>query len=150
MRNEMAGKSASRTAQEPMRFFVKHTCTRTGRSLVLFLCECCLFGKWKVVQSHLWFTAGKVVSTSCFEMSATSEESMKKDDSDGRSVSDGDVFDKIRSLFGDAICAALQSKLYKFLFIRQACMESLSFKISNIRQCILNFFVGHFWQPCSS
>lgn len=78
------------------------------------------------------------MSTSCFEMSATSEESLKKDDSDG------DVFDKIRSLFGDAICAALQSKLYKFLFIRQACMESLSFKISNIRQCILNFFVGHF------
>lgn len=78
-------------------------------------------------------------------MSATSdEESLKKDDSDGKSVSDGDVFDKIRSLFGDAICAALQSKLYKFLFIRQACMESLTFKISNIRQCILNFFVGHF------
>lgn len=80
----------------------------------------------------------------CFEMSARSEESLKKDDSDEKSDSDGDFFDKIRSLFGDAICAALQSKLYKFLFIRQACMESLSFKISNIRQCILNFFVGHF------
>lgn len=54
-------------------------------------------------------------------MSATSdEESLKKDESDG------DVFDKIRSLFGDAICAALQSKLYKFLFIRQACIYAWS------------------------
>ena len=66
------------------------------------------------------------MSTSCFEMSATSEESLKKDDSDGKSVSDGDVFDKTRSLFGDAICAALQSKLYKFLFIRQACIYAWS------------------------
>lgn len=65
------------------------------------------------------------MSTSSFEMSATSEESLK-DDSDGKSVSDFDVFDKIRSLFGDAICAALQSKLYKFLFIRQACIYAWS------------------------
>ena len=64
------------------------------------------------------------MSTSSFEMSATSEESL--DDSDGKSVSDFDVFDKIRSLFGDAICAALQSKLYKFLFIRQACIYAWS------------------------
>ena len=52
-------------------------------------------------------------------MSARSEESLKKDDNDGKSDSDGDFFYKIRSLFGDAICQALQSKL-KFLFIRRA------------------------------
>ena len=52
-------------------------------------------------------------------MSARSEESLKKDDNDGKSDSHGD-FNKIRSLFGDAICQALQSKL-KFLFIRRAC-----------------------------
>ena len=53
-------------------------------------------------------------------MSARSEESLKKDDNGGESNSDGDLFDKIRSLFGDAICDALQSKL-KFLYNRQAC-----------------------------
>ena len=52
-------------------------------------------------------------------MSARSEESLKKDDNDGKSDSDGD-FNKICALFGDAICEALQSKL-KFLFIRRAC-----------------------------
>ena len=57
-----------------------------------------------------------------FEMSARSEESLKKDDSDEKSDSNGDFFDKICSLFRDAICAALQSTRYKlFLFIRQAC-----------------------------
>lgn len=44
-------------------------------------------------------------------MSARSGESLKKDDNDGKSDSDGDFFDKIRSLLGDAICEALQSKL---------------------------------------
>ena len=44
-------------------------------------------------------------------MSARSEESLLKDVNDGKSDSDGDFFDKIRSLFGDAICQALQSKL---------------------------------------
>lgn len=53
-------------------------------------------------------------------MSARSEESLKKDDNDGKSDSNGDFFYKIRPLFGDAICQALQSKL-KFLFIRRAC-----------------------------
>lgn len=52
-------------------------------------------------------------------MSARSEESLKKEDNDGKSDSDGDFY-KICSLFGDAICQALQSKL-KFLFIRRAC-----------------------------
>ena len=51
-------------------------------------------------------------------MSARSEESLKKDDNGGQS--DSDLFDKIRSLFRDAICDALQSKL-KFLYNRQAC-----------------------------
>jgi len=46
-------------------------------------------------------------------MSATSEESLRKDDNGGKSDSDGDIFDKISSLFGKAICEALQSK---FLF----------------------------------
>ncbi|CAH3013848.1 unnamed protein product [Porites evermanni] len=41
-------------------------------------------------------------------MSARSEESLKKDNNDGKSDSDGDFFDKIRSLFGDVICQALQ------------------------------------------
>ena len=36
-------------------------------------------------------------------MSARSEESLKKDDNGGKSDSDGDFFDKIRSQFGDAI-----------------------------------------------
>ena len=53
-------------------------------------------------------------------MSARSEESLLKDVNDGKSDSDGDFFDKIRSLLGDAICQALQRKL-KFLFIRRAC-----------------------------
>lgn len=57
---------------------------------------------------------------SCFEMSNRSEKSLKKDDNDGNSHSDGDFLNKICSLFGDAICEALQSKL-KFLFIRRAC-----------------------------
>ena len=62
----------------------------------------------------------KLKVVGCFKMNARSEESLKKDDNDGKSDSDGDFFDKIRSLFGDAICEALQSKL-KFLFIRRAC-----------------------------
>jgi len=37
-------------------------------------------------------------------MSASSEESLKKDDNGGKSDSEGDIFVKIRSLFGDAIC----------------------------------------------
>lgn len=45
-------------------------------------------------------------------MSARSGESLKKDDNDGKS--DSDFFDKIRSLLGDAICEALQSKLKFF------------------------------------
>ena len=44
-------------------------------------------------------------------MSASSEESLKKDDNGGKSDSGGDIiFVKIRSLSGDAICEALQSK----------------------------------------
>ena len=46
-------------------------------------------------------------------MSATSEESLRKDDNGGKSDSDGDIFDKISSLCGKAICEALHSK---FLF----------------------------------
>ena len=53
-------------------------------------------------------------------MSARSKESLKKDDNDGKSDSDGDFFDKIRLLFRDAICQTLQSKL-KVLLIRRAC-----------------------------
>ena len=114
MRNEMAGRSASCTAQEPIRLFVRnvwlvHEQVEASK-LSYSGCERCLFGKWKasVVQSSLWFT-GKVVS--CFAMSASSEESLKKDDNGGKSDSGGDIiFVKIRSLSGDAICEALQSK----------------------------------------
>lgn len=45
-------------------------------------------------------------------MSDTSAASLRKDDNGGKSDSDGDIFDKIRSIFGDAICEALQSKFY--------------------------------------
>lgn len=90
-------------------------------------------------------------------MSAGSEESLKKDDNDGKSDSDGDFFDKIRSLLGDAICEALQSKLFYSLG-EHAHLKTLSLKISNIVQSILwclrlnkhrntthfKLFVGHF------
>lgn len=77
-------------------------------------------------------------------MSARSEESLKKDDNGGKSDSDGDFFDKIRSLFGDAICEALQSKL-KFLFIRRACTPE-DFKLTDFKHSTVHFkrFVGHF------
>ena len=76
-------------------------------------------------------------------MSARSEESLKKDDNGGQSDSDGDLFDKIRSLFGDAICDALQSKL-KFLFNRQACTPE-DFKLKDFKHSTVQFklFVGH-------
>ena len=77
-------------------------------------------------------------------MSARSEESLKKDDNGGQSDSDDDLFDKIRSLFGDAICEALQSKL-KFLFIRRACTPE-DFKLKDFKHSTVHFkpFVGHF------
>ena len=77
-------------------------------------------------------------------MSARSEESSKKDDNGGKSDSDGDFFDKIRSQFGDAICEALQSKL-KLLFIRQACtLEDLKLKVFKHYTVHFKPFVGHF------
>ena len=77
-------------------------------------------------------------------MSARSEESLKKDDNGGQSDSNDDLFDKIRSLFGDAICEALQSKL-KFLFIRRACTPE-DFKLKDFKHSTVHFkpFIGHF------
>lgn len=72
-------------------------------------------------------------------MSAGSEESLKKDDNGGKSDSDGDFFDKIRSLLGDAICEALQSKL-KFLFIRRACTPE-DFKLKDFKHSTVHFVV---------
>ena len=74
---------------------------------------------------------------SCFGMSAPSEESLKKDDNGGKSDSDGDIFDKIRSLFGDAICEALQRKL-KFLLISRACTPE-DFKLKDFKHSTVNF-----------
>jgi len=75
-----------------------------------------------------------------------SEESLKKDDNGGKSDSDGDFFDKIRSQFGDAICEALQSKLkLKFLFIRQACTPGdLNLKVFKHYTVHFKPFVRHF------
>ena len=42
-----------------------------------------------------------------------SAEGSKKDDGGAKSDTDSDIFDKIRSLFGGAICEALRSK-FKF------------------------------------
>ena len=111
----MAGRSAPCTAQEPIRLFVSYKRTIVP-ALYILQVEArsrpfpirALF-VWQV-KSLIRFTS-KLVS--CFAMSATSEESLRKDDNGGKSDSDGDIFDKISSLFGKAICEALQSK---FLF----------------------------------
>ena len=75
-------------------------------------------------------------------MSARNEESLKKDDNGGKS--DSDFFNKIRLLFGDAICEALQSKL-KCLFIRQAWTPE-DFKLKDFKHSTVHFqlFIGHF------
>lgn len=52
-------------------------------------------------------------------MSARSEESLKKDDNDGKSDSDGDFFDKIRSLLGMRFVKHFKVNLS--FFVRRAC-----------------------------
>ena len=79
-------------------------------------------------------------------MSASSEESLKKDDNGGKSDSEGDIFVKIRSLFGDAICGheALQSTFSLSLIIRRACTPE-DFKLKDFKHFTVHFklFLGH-------
>jgi len=77
-------------------------------------------------------------------MSASSEESLKKDDNGGKSDSGGDIFVKICSLFGDAICEALQSKFLLSLIIRRACTPE-DFKLKDFKHFTVHFklFLGH-------
>ena len=69
-------------------------------------------------------------------MSASSEESLKKDDNGVKS--------DIRSLFGDAICEALQSKFSLSLIIRRACTPE-DFKLKDFKHFTVHFklFLGH-------
>ena len=89
------------------------------------------------MQSPSWLTARDVVS--CFEISARSGESLKKDDNDGKSDSNGNFFDKSRLLFGMRFVKHFKVSFSFCLLGEYALLKTSSFKISKILQSILNF-----------